>query len=86
MFLYEPLLADFTSNWDIIKANFVDTYDNLTLKSRSALTFFSSRCQNSNLLVLLDDDVVIKKARVFQEILGIIVTFDSELLFDKLKN
>ena len=55
---------------DLIESNFKDTYYNLTLKSRSALNFFTQNCKRSSLLVLLDDDVVIKHKELFRAIQG----------------
>ena len=57
-------------NSDVIEANFIDTYYNLTLKSRSALNYFVGNCRNSSLLVLLDDDVFVKRTSVFKAIQG----------------
>ena len=62
--------AEFAVNTDLIESNFIDTYYNLTLKSRSALNFFTQKCQNSKLLVLLDDDVIIKHKENLQAIQG----------------
>ena len=45
---------------DLIESNFVDTYYNLTMKSLGAIDFFLKQCGQSNMLMLLDDDVTIK--------------------------
>ena len=68
--IFEPRKVEMEKNLDVIESNFIDTYYNLTLKSRSALHFFTENCQNSSLLVLLDDDVFIRRTSVFQLIQG----------------
>ena len=60
---------EFLSN-DIIFGNFIDTYNNLTLKSRSALSFFLDRCKSKNLF-LIDDDVLIKYPAIFNNNFGL---------------
>ena len=45
---------------DIIEANFIDSYYNLTLKSLGAISFYVEKCQNSDTLLLLDDDINFK--------------------------
>ena len=49
---------------DILIGNFIDTYNNLTLKSRAALNFFFTSCQ-SKALILMDDDIVIRHSTFF---------------------
>ena len=55
--LSQAIEKEFTSHGDIILGNFVDTYQNLTLKSLSALNFFLDVCPSTKLLYLIDDDV-----------------------------
>ena len=54
---------------DIIEVNFADTYRNLTLKTRSALDFYVKNCK-SDLMVILDDDVLITNDAIFKPKFG----------------
>ncbi|NXO12758.1 B3GL1 acetylgalactosaminyltransferase, partial [Oriolus oriolus] len=44
---------------DIIRQDFMDTYDNLTLKTIMAFQWFSEFCSNARFLMKADDDVFI---------------------------
>ena len=44
---------------DIYQADFIDTYDNLTLKSISMLYFVSSHCSNARYVAKIDDDMYV---------------------------
>ena len=47
----------------------MDSYRNLTLKSRSALEFYIRHCQ-SEILILLDDDILIRHLSFFERKFG----------------
>ena len=61
----KDIREEFSSKRDIIFGNFVDSYNNLTMKSRSALSFYLDRCK-SDLLFLIDDDALIKYPAIFK--------------------
>ena len=49
---------------DILQQNFVDTYDNLTLKTLAGLEWALQNCWNAKWLVKVDDDVFFKWERL----------------------
>ncbi|RUS84621.1 hypothetical protein EGW08_007648 [Elysia chlorotica] len=52
---------------DIIQANFVDSYHNLTLKAVAVLRWLVEKCPPPHLIVKIDDDVVLDVHRLFEE-------------------
>lgn len=45
-------------NRDVIQANFVDSYRNLTYKTTALLTWAAENCPHSPILLKIDDDVI----------------------------
>ena len=59
-------MKEYNEQKDILVGNFVDTYYNLLLKARTALDFFDTSCR-SKVLILMDDDIIIKQPTVFNK-------------------
>ena len=62
-------MSEISAKNDIIEADFLDNYRNLTLKSRSALDFYVQFCQ-SEVLILLDDDITVQYITFFERKFG----------------
>ena len=43
---------------DFVVGDFLDTYDNLILKTKTAYEYFEKYCKEANNFLLIDDDVV----------------------------
>jgi hypothetical protein len=55
---------------DVIQADFVDTYRNLTLKAVSALHWVTLNCNKTTYMVKTDDDVVINTFSIQKTLLS----------------
>ncbi|KAL6734114.1 hypothetical protein Aduo_004688 [Ancylostoma duodenale] len=53
----ERLKNESSIHGDILQANYMDTYRNLTLKQLAELRYVASSCQNIKAIIKLDDDV-----------------------------
>ncbi|KAK3801809.1 hypothetical protein RRG08_048396 [Elysia crispata] len=53
---------------DIYQADFIDTYENLTLKSISILKFVSSLCPNARYVAKIDDDMYVNIPLLLKEL------------------
>ena len=49
---------------DVVQANFIDSYDNLTLKTLSGLRWVSLYCSNSIFTIKVDDDVLVNSKKL----------------------
>ncbi|KAK3729461.1 hypothetical protein RRG08_010117 [Elysia crispata] len=53
---------------DIYQANYIDTYENLTLKSVSILKFLSSHCPDARYMAKVDDDMYLNVPLLLKEL------------------
>ncbi|XP_045186972.1 beta-1,3-galactosyltransferase 5-like [Mercenaria mercenaria] len=51
---------------DIVQGGFIDTYNNLTLKSTMGFEWATDRCRNAKYVIKTDDDIVINMFKLFQ--------------------
>ena len=56
---FESLIQEFKEHSDLVVGNFIDTYNNLTLKSIMALKWISTYCTNAKQAIKADDDVFV---------------------------
>lgn len=52
---------------DVVQANFVDTYQNLSLKAVSVFRWLVERCPPPHLIIKMDDDVLLDVHKLFEE-------------------
>ncbi|RNA16414.1 Beta-1-3-galactosyltransferase [Brachionus plicatilis] len=57
--LNSMLITESETYGDIVQEDFMDTYDNLTLKTVMGLKWVSTYCSNSKFTLKVDDDVVV---------------------------
>lgn len=62
----KQLNAEDAKHHDIIQANFMDTYHNLTYKHTTVLKWFVNNCKNVDYLVKMDDDVFMNVPEVLK--------------------
>ena len=67
---------------DIVQGNFVDSYDNLTLKSASMLEWLSTYCPKARMILKTDDDIFINTDNLLKFIK--VHSSDTNKLFGRL--
>ena len=51
---------------DIVQVNFLDTYDNLTLKTLQIMRWTAEYCANARFVIKIDDDMIMNSKKVYQ--------------------
>ena len=62
--VFQSLLQEFAVYGDLVIGNFMDSYNNLTLKSITALKWISTYCTNAKQAIKADDDVFVNIVEV----------------------
>lgn len=57
--LNDAVDEEFLTYWDVIQGDFIDDYQNMTLKSLIDLKFVAERCQKVQYLLKTDDDMIV---------------------------
>jgi hypothetical protein len=57
--IFSSLMEEFVQHRDLVVGNFLDSYNNLTLKSIMAMKWISTYCANAKQAVKADDDVFV---------------------------
>ena len=65
----EHIAEEFHKYSDILQGDFIDAYENLTLKGVTAYKWISDKCQNADVVLKADDDVVINMYKLLTEYL-----------------
>ena len=66
--LQEDIEKEARIHGDIYQADFIDTYENLTLKTISLLKFMSSECPNARYVAKIDDDMFVNIPLLLKEL------------------
>lgn len=64
----ELLKSEIATYNDFIIGDFIDSYDNLTMKTLTGYTYFAQQCKTPKWLIFADDDTVIEKDTLNQYI------------------
>ena len=51
---------------DIVQVDFLDTYDNLTLKTLQIMRWTAEYCANARFVIKIDDDMIMNSKKVYQ--------------------
>ena len=58
----------FEKESDFIFGDFVDTYDNLILKTKTAYEYFERFCPSARFFLLIDDDVSFNPTKIIKKL------------------
>ena len=58
----------FENESDFIVGEFVDTYDNLILKTKTAYEYFERFCPSARFFLLIDDDVSFNPTKIIKKL------------------
>ena len=62
----DKLKEEFRLNGDLIQEDFLDNYNNLTIKTIAAFKWASSYCKNAKYLLKIDDDIMVNTPKLVE--------------------